>query len=189
VLGLALAFIAYTALGHPHGRHAGLPRPLASAPAVAPGTAAAAGRPVGSHMPAEATAGYGKAGYATTGQVTAGHATAGQATAGQSRAPSTYAAIPLVVLDNTGRPAVARNATERFEQAGWTVSGTGTFSGDILSTAAYYDPASDGAQAAAEALQAQFPAIQRVRPRFDGLPRGPVVVVLTYDYSQEQTTS
>jgi LytR cell envelope-related transcriptional attenuator len=146
VLGLGLAFIAYTALGHPHGRQAGLLQPLASAAPVAPGTAAAA---------------------SDTGS------------------PAT----PLIVLDNTGRPAVAHGAARRFEQAGWTVADTGTFDGDILSTAAYYDPAVDGAQAAADALKAQFPVIQRVRPRFDGLPRGPIVVVLSYDYSRGQTTS
>jgi LytR cell envelope-related transcriptional attenuator len=165
VLGLVLAFIAYTALGHPHGRHAGLLRPLASAPAVVPGTAAAAERPVGSQSPVASAAGYGS----TPG----------------AGGPATS----VIVLDNTGRPAVARGATERFEQAGWTVTDTSTFDGDILSTAAYYDPATNGAQAAAEALQVQFPVIQRVRPRFAGLPRGPIVVVLTYDYSRGQTTS
>jgi ABC-type transport system substrate-binding protein len=95
----------------------------------------------------------------------------------------------LVVLDNTGRPELARAATDRFKQAGWTVTDTSTFDGDILSTAAYYDPSTAGAQAAAEALQAQFPEIQRVRPKFDGLGPGAIVVVLTYDYSDGQTTS
>ncbi len=78
---------------------------------------------------------------------------------------------------------------ERFTQGGWTVTETSTFEGDILSTAAYYDPATPGAQAAAEALQRQFPEIQRVRPKFVGLGPGPVIVVLTYDYSQGLTTS
>ena len=175
VLGLVLAFVAYTALGHPHGRHAGLLRPLASAPAVAPGTAAAAERPIGSQSPVAGGAGHGTTSNGTTSN-------------GSTPGAGGYA-TPVIVLDNTGRPAVARGATERFEQAGWTVTKTGTFDGDILSTAAYYDPATDGAQAAAEALQVQFPVIQRIRPRFDGLPQGPIVVVLTYDYSRGQTTS
>ena len=164
VVGLGLAFIAYVALGHPHGRQAGLLRPLASAPAGAPGTAAAGQRPAGQQTPAPA--GYG-------GATDAG-------------GPTT---TPLIVLDNTGRPALARGATQLFQRAGWTVTDTSTFDGDILSTAVYYDPATKGARAAAEALQLQFPVIQRVRPKFDGLPRGPLVVVLTYDYSQGQTTS
>ena len=45
------------------------------------------------------------------------------------------------------------------------------------------DPSVTGAQAAAEALQSQFPAIKRVKERFGGLPGGPIVVVLTSDYS------
>jgi hypothetical protein len=162
VAGLGLAFIAYIALGHPHGRQAGLLRPLASAPSGAPGTAAAGQRPAGRQNPVPA-------GYGAT--------------------PGSPAGTPLIVLDNTSRPALARTATALFQRAGWTVTETSTFDGDILSTAAYYDPAVTGAQAAAEALQLQFPVIQRVRPKFDGLPRGPVVVVLTYDYSQGQTTS
>jgi hypothetical protein len=165
VLGLVLAFFAYSALGHPHGRQAGLLRPLTSAPAVAPGTAAAGERPAGLQSQA-----------GSQGQVVgaAGHGATG---------------TPVIVLDNTGRPSLARSATTLFQRAGWTVTETSTFDGDILSTAAYYDPMTTGAQAAAEALQVQFPAIQRVRPKFDGLPQGPIVVVLTYDYSQGQTTS
>jgi hypothetical protein len=104
-------------------------------------------------------------------------------------APGSPASTPLVVLDNTGRPEQARFATERFERGGWTVTDTSTFEGEILSTAAYYDPDVPGAQTAAEALQAQFPEIQRVRPKFAGLGSGPVFVILTYDYSQSQTIS
>jgi hypothetical protein len=170
VLGLVLAFIAYSALGHPHGRQAGLLRPLASPPAGAPGAAAAAERPAASQSPVAGAAGYG------------GSRATQAAQGNQSR-------IPLTVLDNTGRPALARGAAQLFQRAGWTVTGTSTFDGDILSTAAYYDPEIAGARAAAEALQVQFPVIQRVRPKFDGLPSGPVVVVLTHDYSQGQTTS
>jgi hypothetical protein len=186
VLGLVLAFIAFTALNHPRGRSTGLLRPLASAPAGAPGTAAAAEHPIGLQSQGESAASYDPAGSGTTGSGTASGGTAGSGTA---RAGSGSVALRLTVLDSTGRPAVLRDAAQRFEQAGWTVEVTGTFAGDILSTAAYYDPASDGAQAAAEALQARFPAIRRVRPRFDGLPRGPIVIVLSYDYSRGQTTS
>ncbi len=163
VAGIALAFIAYTALGQPGGRQTGsLLRPLATPPALAAGPAAA-GQP--------------------------GTAPDGSGQSGQDQAPVQSAGVALVVLDNTSRPELARSASDRFRQAGWTVTDTSTFDGDILSTAAYYDPSAPGAQAAAEALQAQFPEIQRVRPKFDGLGPGAVVVVLTYDYSQGQTTS
>jgi hypothetical protein len=93
------------------------------------------------------------------------------------------AALPLIVLSNTGSETPADTAASRFRASGWTVSTTGSFEGAILSTAAYYDPASDGSMAAALALQKQFPAIQRVKPRFEGLPNGPVIVVVTSDYS------
>jgi hypothetical protein len=172
VLGLSLALLAYTALGHPGGRQASstLLHPLATPPAVVAGTAAAgAAQDAGSAQGATAPAGQ-----------------PGTAPTATSAAP---AGMPLVVLDNTGRPELARSASLRFAQGGWTVTETSTFEGDILSTAAYYDPATPGAQAAAEALQRQFPEIQRVRPKFVGLGTGPVIVVLTYDYSQELTTS
>ena len=98
-------------------------------------------------------------------------------------------AIPLVVLNNTSIHGLAQQAAQRFESGGWTITMYGDYQNDIASTCAYYDPAAPGAQAAAEALQAQYPAIKRVAPRFtpdagaQPLPSGPVVVVLTDDYS------
>jgi hypothetical protein len=162
---MSLAVIAYSALGQPGGRHAGnsLLRPLATPPPLAGGQAAAGGSAPSQPAPSQDT--------------------------GAGPARGTSSGVALVVLDNTDRPALARGASQRFEQGGWTVTQTSTFDGDILSTVAYYDPAAPGAQAAAEALRAQFPEIQRVRPKFDGLGPGAVVVVLTHDYSQGQTTS
>jgi len=89
----------------------------------------------------------------------------------------------LIVLNNSGRSGLALTAADRFRSAGWTVTSTGDFTGGIVSTAAYYDPNIPGAQAAAESLQRQFPAIHRVKAKFTGLPEGPIVVVLTTDYS------
>jgi len=63
------------------------------------------------------------------------------------------------------------------------VTSTGNLVNDIVSTCAYFDPADPGAEAAARALQAQFPTIKRVAPKFAQLPAGPIVVVLTRDYS------
>jgi len=90
--------------------------------------------------------------------------------------------LPLIVLNNTS-DTPAGVAADRFRQAGWTVTDISTFEGAILSTAAYYDPNVSGADSAAKELQQQFPAIHRVKPKFDGLPEGPIVVVLTSDYS------
>lgn len=91
--------------------------------------------------------------------------------------------IPLVVLSNTGSMDPATLAAQRFRAGGWKVTDVSLFDGDILSSVAYYDPSVSGAEAAALALQKQFPALQRVKEKFDGLPDGPIVVVLTTDYS------
>jgi len=90
--------------------------------------------------------------------------------------------VPLVVLNNTTTSGLAQQAAQRFEDGGWTVTSYGNYQNDILSTCAYYDPNVAGAQAAAEALQRQYPTIKRVKEKFDGLPAGPIVVVLTPDY-------
>jgi hypothetical protein len=108
-----------------------------------------------------------------------------RSTATPSGAPPTARAgrLPLVVLNNTTTSGLAERARARFEAGGWTVTRTGNLSRDILSTCAYFDPAVPGAQVAARALQAQFPTIKRVVKKFPALPPGPVVVVLTQDYS------
>jgi hypothetical protein len=93
--------------------------------------------------------------------------------------------VPLVVLNNTTISGLAERAAHHFEDGGWTVSTWGNYQNDILSTCAYYDPSVTGAEQAAEALQEQYPSIKRVKPKFAELPSGPVVVVLTPDYSEE----
>ena len=91
--------------------------------------------------------------------------------------------VPLIVLNNTTTSGLAKRAAERFEAGGWTVSRYDNYQNDIASTCAYYDPSASGAKQAAKALRRQFPTIKRVEPRFAELPEGPVVVVLTPDYS------
>lgn len=103
--------------------------------------------------------------------------------AGDSKSGAAVKDVPLVVLNNTTVGGLAATAAHRFESGGWTVTSYGNYQNDILSTCAYYDPSSAGARAAARALQRQFPTIKRVEPKFAELPEGPVVVVLTPDYS------
>lgn len=91
--------------------------------------------------------------------------------------------LPLLVLNNTTITGLASQAAQTFEAGGWTVTSFGNYTNDIISTCAYYDPDVTGAKAAATALQDQFPTIQRVEPKFAGLPAGPIVVVLTPDYT------
>lgn len=118
----------------------------------------------------------------TAGRSTPAQAS-GSATPSGSSAAAGLKAVPLVVLNNTTTPGLASLAAQRFKAGGWTVSGTGNLTNDIASTCAYYEAGNTQAEAAAKALQIQFPTIKRVREKFSGLPAGPVVVVLTPDYS------
>lgn len=102
---------------------------------------------------------------------------------GSSSVQSAEARLPLVVLNNTTVTGLAEQVAQRFSHGGWTVTSFGNYQNDILSTCAYYDPSVPGARQAAEALQQQYPTIKRVLPKFAELPAGPIVVVITPDYS------
>jgi LytR cell envelope-related transcriptional attenuator len=91
--------------------------------------------------------------------------------------------VPLVVLNNSTIKGLAAQAAQRFEAGGWKVTESGNLTNEIISTCAYYDESDPQAKSAAEALQAQYPGIKRVKPKFPELPSGPVVVVLTRDYA------
>jgi hypothetical protein len=107
------------------------------------------------------------------------------ATSRSSRSTSPAAsvkAVPLIVLNNSTVKGLAAQAAHQFETDGWKVTSSGNLTNTIVSTCAYYDDSDPAAKAAAEALQAEFPSIKRVKPKFPELPSGPVVVVLTGDY-------
>jgi hypothetical protein len=97
------------------------------------------------------------------------------------------ARAPLVVLNNTTITGLAQRASTQFEAGGWTVTKYSNYQNDILSTCAYYDPGSSGAEAAARALRRQFPGIKRVESQFSELARwhSPIVVILTPDYASQ----
>ncbi|MDT7570589.1 MAG: hypothetical protein QOE05_763 [Actinomycetota bacterium] len=97
-------------------------------------------------------------------------------------AATTPAAAPklaLTVLNNSNVNKLAARAAAKYQAKGWPIKDTGSFRGRIPVTTVYYAP---GQQASAELLQKQFPAIQRVRPRFATLPGSGLTVVLTRDY-------
>jgi septal ring-binding cell division protein DamX len=104
-------------------------------------------------------------------------------TSSSTRSSTDVKRTPLVVLNNTTIKGLASEAAQRFENGGWTVTDSGNLTNEILSTCAYYDESDPQAKRAAEALRAQYPVIKRVEPKFPELPDGPVVVVLTPDYS------
>jgi hypothetical protein len=101
----------------------------------------------------------------------------------QTVVPPSPAAAPklaLTVLNNSNVTGLAKRTAAKYQAAGWPIKLTGSFRGRIPVTTAYYAP---GQQASALALQKQFPAIERVRPRFAGLPGTGLTVVLTRSYS------
>lgn len=161
VLGVAVLIIAVIALRHPGNRSAvaGTATTTVSHPAPPP---------LSSPSPSPST-------RATTSSPTPSRSSTSTSPASQR--------LPLVVLNNTSAHGLAEQARARFEAGGWTVSGTGNLVNNIVSTCAYYDPSVSGAKQAAMQLQAQFPSIKRVEPKFAELPPGPIVVVLTSDYS------
>ena len=89
------------------------------------------------------------------------------------------ALVPVTVLNNSRYAGLADRAAARFRADGWPVKETGNFRGRIRSTTIYYPPGQE--QAALDFAQ-RFPGMQRVLPRFDGLPGSGLTVVLTRDY-------
>ena len=163
VLGVAVLVVAIIALRHPQGHTA-----RAGAPTASPTRNTVTARPSSSSAapstPAPST----------------------PSSPSTSASPSVPAGgkVPLIVLNQTSTIGLAAKAGATFQAGGWTVSSVGSLRNDVIATTAYYDPTVAGAQAAAEALQVQFPAVKRVLPKFAELPAGPIVVVLTSDYAQ-----
>lgn len=100
----------------------------------------------------------------------------------QSRAapgPVPAPKLALTVLNNSNVDGLAARSAAKFRAAGWPIKLTGSFRGRIPVTTVYYAP---GQRASAVLLQQQFPAIERVRPRFATLPGSGLTVVLTRTY-------
>jgi hypothetical protein len=93
--------------------------------------------------------------------------------------PAAPSLVPVLVLNNSRIDGLAARAAEDFERAGWPVRDTGDFRGRIRATTIYYEPGQEGS---AREFADRFPAIERVLPRFDGLPGSGLTVVVTRDY-------
>jgi hypothetical protein len=162
VIGVVVAIVAILALREPNGHQA---------------TAGSATRTVttGPSSPARSSTTPTKPTKSTSSSASSSSSTT-------TGAPDADKSVPLVVLNDSDISQLAADTAQQFENDGWTVTEHGNIpSGitDVISTCAYYDPAIGQAQQAAEALQREYPDIKRVKPKFDGLPDGPVVVVLT----------
>jgi len=152
-LGLVVLVIAVIALREPNGHVSG-----SGATAVANGS--------GANQPSQSPT-----------------SPSGSATGSQSPTTAELKSVPLVVLNNSSVVDLASQAAQQFENGGWSVTRIDDLQNEILSPCAYYDPSAKNARAAAKALQRQFPGIDRVKPKFPELPSGPIVVVLTGDYT------
>jgi hypothetical protein len=161
-------------------------------PAAAPSTAnhvsqsAIASTPPPSTPPATATSAPPTTTPASTPTPTPTRSSAPPSTPKAAPTHSAPAArSPLTVLNNTTRTGLADQAAQEFRDGGWSVVRVGNFTGKIPNTTVYYDPGNAAQQRAAQALAAQFPAIDRVLPRYAGLPDSVhgVIVVLAPDWS------
>ena len=93
--------------------------------------------------------------------------------------------LPLTVLNNSTVRGLGERAAGEARAAGWTVVSVGNFAGVIPVTTVYYTPGDPAQRAAAEQLKIDLPKIQRVMPRYEGLPPTPtgVVLVVTRDWA------
>ncbi len=90
--------------------------------------------------------------------------------------------IEVVVLNETKRDGLAGRFRKLLEEGGWTVKRTGDFRGNVPLTTVYYPP---GFEAQAEALEAQFSQVNRIRPAFSGIGKKRLTVILAKDYPKD----
>jgi hypothetical protein len=87
--------------------------------------------------------------------------------------------VPVTVLNNSRRSGLASRAAGQLERGGWHIAQIGNFRGRLPVSTLYYAP---GQVEVANALARQFTAVQRVRPRFSGLPGSGLTLVVTRDW-------
>ena len=86
----------------------------------------------------------------------------------------------VTVLNNSRRPGLAARVADEVRARGWPIRQTGNFRGRVAVTTAYYAP---GQRGAAEQLARAFGQVQRVAPRFAGLPGSGLTLVVTRTWS------
>ena len=100
-------------------------------------------------------------------------------------AASPQVSSPLTVLNNSRVKGLAEQAAAQFRSEGWADIRLGNYTGRLPVTTLYFEP---GQQSEAQRLAARFPGIERVLPRFDGLPGTGLTVVVTGDYRGDRST-
>ena len=89
------------------------------------------------------------------------------------------AKAPVTVLNNSRRTGLAHRAAAQVAGGGWPIKQIGNFTGRIRISTVYYAP---GQAAVAEKFAHQFSAVQRVLPRFEGLPGTGLTLVVTREW-------
>ena len=89
------------------------------------------------------------------------------------------AKLPVTVLNNSRRTGLAHRAAAQVAGGGWPIKDIGNFTGRIPVSTVYYAP---GQARVARALARQFPAVQRVLARFEGLPGSGLTLVVTREW-------
>lgn len=88
---------------------------------------------------------------------------------------------PVVVFNQTVRRGLAADFRDALVAAGWEVAATDDWRGTVPATTIYYPP---GMQDAARALMSQFPAVERIRPAFPGIPTSQLTVILCKEFPE-----
>jgi len=107
------------------------------------------------------------------------HRTAPVAQPSATARPATVSKLPVTVLNNSRRTGLAARAAAQLSGGGWPIRQVGNFTGRIRVSTAYYAP---GQESVARNLARQFHAIQRVLPRFSGLPGSGLTLVVTREW-------
>jgi hypothetical protein len=89
------------------------------------------------------------------------------------------AVLPVSVLNNSRRSGLAHQVADQVAAKGWPIAKIGNFTGRVPISTLYYAP---GQLESAQRLARLMPAIQRVRPRFSGLPSTGLTLVVTREW-------
>ena len=89
------------------------------------------------------------------------------------------AKAPVTVLNNSRRSGLASDVAAQLRAKGWPIAKVGNYRGRIAVTTVYY---AAGQLPQARELAREFPQIQRVEPRFEGLPGQGLTLVVTRDW-------
>ncbi|HVQ95199.1 MAG TPA: LytR C-terminal domain-containing protein [Mycobacteriales bacterium] len=105
-------------------------------------------------------------------------------------APPPAVRAPLTVLNNSKVHGLAERVADEARGHGWNVALIGNFAGRLPLTTVYFTPGDATGEKAARQFAAEFPAVDRVLPRYDGLPPTPagIVLVVTRDWPPDPLT-